>query len=88
MSALALKVASSWPWLRQIGAAAVGAVALVALGRVTASAEGSCFILCNPPVAALFGAVMGWSFLGGAQKPEAPPGLPLPPSAGDVVPPP
>lgn len=81
-----MKVA--WPWLRQIGAAAIGAVGLVALGRVTASAEGSCFILCNPPVAALFGAVMGWSLLGGAQKPDAPPVQPAPGSAGDGVPPP
>ena len=52
------------PWLKTIAASAAGAIALLAIGRGLAADGGTCAILCNPPVAAVYGAALGFLLVG------------------------
>ena len=56
------------PWLRWVLSALGGAVVMVALGQVFALAGSSCAILCRPPIAALYGAVVGLLVVGSATR--------------------
>lgn len=56
------------PWVRRLIAAFLGAVAMLALGQLLAFAGGSCAILCRPPIAGLYGAVLGWLLIGNAAQ--------------------
>lgn len=46
-------------FLRPALGALVGAAVLVVVGQLYAQVGGSCLILCRPPVAAAYGAIMG-----------------------------
>jgi hypothetical protein len=46
-------------FLRPLLAALGGAAVMVGLGQLVALGAGSCNLLCQPPVAAIYGAVIG-----------------------------
>jgi hypothetical protein len=57
-----------WPWPRRILAALVGAGAMVAIGQGLALLGGSCTIVCRPPIAASYGAIVGLLVLGSPRR--------------------
>lgn len=52
------------PWVKKALAALGGAGAMIAVGQLFALAGGSCTILCRPPIAGLYGAVLGLLVIG------------------------
>lgn len=58
--------ARAWAW--KALAALGGAAAMIALGQLFALAGGSCTILCRPPIAGVYGAVLGLLMLGSARR--------------------
>lgn len=52
------------PWIKTIAGSAAGAIALLLVGRGLAADGGTCAILCNPAIAALYGAAIGFLLVG------------------------
>jgi hypothetical protein len=61
-------VTRAHPWVRTVLAALGGAGAMIGVGQIFALVGGSCTILCRPPVAAIYGAVLGLLIVGPGRR--------------------
>jgi len=56
------------PWVWRTLAALGGAGAMIAVGQLFALAGSGCTILCRPPIAGLYGAVLGLLVVGPGRR--------------------